>query len=63
MDKLPSEEQAEAALREKGLDATVKDHLNYMIATRSRDITVEHVTKDIKITIKYKAYPLKKKSR
>lgn len=63
MDKLPSEEQAEAALREKGLGATVKDHLNYMIATRSRDITVEHVTKDIKITIKYKAYPLKKKSR
>lgn len=37
------EEQAEAILREKRLDATLKDHLVYMFANRTTEITATHV--------------------
>lgn len=50
----PDVKQAEDILREKSLDATIEDHLNYMIAAGVKEVQVDHTLEDVKLTIRYK---------
>lgn len=54
MCEFPDVKQAENILREKSLDATIKDHLNYMIAAGVKEVQADHMFKGVKLTIRYK---------
>lgn len=53
MDEALTGKQLEDIIKSKGLDATIRDHTAYMIATRSEHIEVTHIKDSCKLKITF----------